>query len=286
MTRSLSTLIFLTGLLATGSVSAADSPSDLFERMLLASTNLRYSGLLAYEGGDTLRTFRVETDTQGQQQLQTILPLNFALPARTRIAACRSAQTDRSPLASYDLLPAGETLVAGRVADEILLVPRDYSRYGYAFAIDRETGLMLRKIVLSSSREALERAEFVDISFASESNGIAPRPICEHSIDNQQWSFQSLPEGFELSSTEANDTNNEFRALISDGLSSVSVLIEPVDQASFPAVSTRVGATTVLLIYLPAGEGMYLVTLVGEVPLGSLELIASTMTYAEDGDAP
>jgi sigma-E factor negative regulatory protein RseB len=65
------------------------------------------------------------------------------------------------------------------------------------------------------------------------------------------------------------------QAVFSDGLSTVSVFVEPTDKNSRKEGAGVSGATHVLV----TRHGDYWLTLLGEVPQGTLQLIASSIKF-------
>ncbi len=65
------------------------------------------------------------------------------------------------------------------------------------------------------------------------------------------------------------------QAVFSDGLSTISVFVEPVEKNSRKEGAGNSGATHVLV----TRHGDYWITLLGEVPQGTLQLFASAIKY-------
>ena len=195
----------------------------------------------------------------------------------------------------YNFYRPGDGLVAGREVNELLMLPLDGFRYGYGVSLDSETHVALRQVILTPQRTPIERYEFVDIDFLpeAEKNESKSAELCqENSVDQQdsRWTALRLPEGFHTIRSSHDSESQEDELLISDGIATISVTLEPVDSPLFPPINTQLGATSILLVYLGSQNNLYMVTLVGETPLQSLEYIASglnlsaeTSSEAEEG---
>lgn len=260
-------------------------PQEVFARMIQANSDLAYRGLLAYERAGQLATYKIESQVDGEAN-QSLSALNRALPIQTHTLLC--SDSDVSPVSQlqnltglYNFYRPAESVVAGRETMELLMLPVDGDRYGYGFSVDTENYLPLRTVILSPRREPLERYEFVDIEFLEVSE-LSPRATSDClELDTQPtpWTTNILPGGFVTTSSAFDPETNGGRMVVSDGLATISISIEPVDAPSFPPVTTELGATNILLSYLSYRQQIYLATLVGEVPLESLEQIVTGLSY-------
>jgi sigma-E factor negative regulatory protein RseB len=182
--------------------------------------------------------------------------------------------------------------VAGRSADLVSVAPRDAHRLGYRFWIDRETKLLLRYEVLGRRGKVLEAVGFIELETGitaprelfeppagSEANVTRVQPAGETAVVPVTPSW--LPPGFHLQATEtqqpAGDGPPVTALRYSDGLSSITVFVEPAGADARP-VSRQVGPTVMVGGVLDSGEpGRFLVTLVGEVPpQTAVKIVGST----------
>ena len=252
-------------------------PQEVFLKMIQANTNLAYSGSLAFERAGQLATYRVENQVKvsGNQSLE---PLNRALPIQTHSLLCAEQGASGPDLENlsnlYNFYRPGDTVVAGRAAIELLMLPVDANRYGYALSVDAENYLPLRTVVLTPQRAPLERYEFVNIEFFDVPNPEAPPECADSEEQPAHWLASRLPDGFYIGSSVYETETDISQLVVTDSLATVSISIEPVASPKFPPVTTQLGATNILLSYLSFQQQIYLATLVGEVPLESLELIA------------
>jgi len=275
-----------------------DSPLDpkqLFMKMVQATTTEAYQGSMAFERAGQLTTYWVDnlSATSGQQSL---LALNSRMPLRTHQINC--VAPDAGPMIDIDNLSGlynfyrpEDSIVAGRAASELLLLPVDSFRYGYGFSLDAENYLTLRTVVLTPQRTPIERYEFVSIEFP---DAPAEAPDADAAVDCTQpeglgsidsevtWAAARLPDGFKTIHSTYLSELDQSELVLTDGLATISVTLVPVDAPRFPPVNTNLGATNILLSYLSVEQDVYLATLVGEVPLLSLELIASGLIPIAD----
>lgn len=183
------------------------------------------------------------------------------------------------------------TRVAGRNVDVIGILPRDDLRYGYRFAIDQTSFLPLSTALTDAQGGLIQRLMFTDIHLlpgvqgqASQvaatqpASGLASQPVSQPSSQSAErppadvpWRarFHDLPAGFKLRTHDWMESDSggppiEY-FLFSDGLASVSLYIEPSDQAGL------LGSTQMATIHA-AGRWTqgYQITAVGEVPAAAV----------------
>jgi sigma-E factor negative regulatory protein RseB len=186
--------------------------------------------------------------------------------------------------------------VAGRDCTIVDVQPKDQFRYGYRLWIDRENNLLVRSDLLDADQQPIEQVMFTELSvheslpdqaFKSElmSDKFRRREIDESgkkSTDasaaaKSDWRVGQLPPGFVMQlhrQRVKKDSNVEIQHMVfSDGLASVSVFIEPGDVNKRLEGKRRRGG---LNIYSKVVEGEH-VTVVGEVPKQTVELIAGSV---------
>lgn len=198
----------------------------------------------------------------------------------------------------YDVQALPPERVAGREADVLLVRPRDAHRYGYRLWADKASGLLLRSDVLGDRSEVLETAAFSDVAI-----GIRPqfesvtqpmrrldgyrvvRPVLKPTrLEAEGWSMRVATPGFRQVScvrrpmddpggaAETGAAREVLQVIFSDGLTHVSVFIEPFnpDLHTKPLL-TAVGATQTLM----TRQADAWVTVVGDVPASTLRAFAS-----------
>lgn len=191
--------------------------------------------------------------------------------------------------------------VAGREADVLLLHPKDNRRYGYRLWTDKESGLLLRVEVLGERNEVLEASAFSDVLIgvkAQPDSVLLPmqrlagyrvvRPVLTPArLDAEGWSMRQEVPGFDqvscvkrplrgMADDDSDASTQVLQSIYSDGLTYVSVFIEPYNPARHSRdMHTAIGATQTLMRRL----GAWWVTVVGDVPAGTLRQFANALEY-------
>lgn len=197
----------------------------------------------------------------------------------------------------YDVSPQGAERVAGREANVLMVRPRDAFRYGYRLWADQASGLLLRADVIGAGDEVLESSAFSDVVI-----GVKPQPesvlqpmkrldgyrvvrpvLTQTRLEDEGWTMRQSAPGFRQVSCvkrpmegaqavdQAASRPQVLQSIFSDGLTYVSVFIEPFD----PRRHTRpmlasVGPTQTLM----QQQGDWWVTVVGDVPPATLRVFA------------
>jgi len=202
--------------------------------------------------------------------------------------------TIRSPIKNYTVMRGGEARVAGIKTDVIDLRPNDDFRYGYRFWADKETGMMLRSMVIGTDNQPVEELMFTAIEYLDQVD--PARFSVDANQNSTQWvdvepdtgdssepavdkvSFEGLPSGFEeraetLRMIPVSADEPVSHVVVSDGFSTVSVYVEYTTRENQEATSlglTHMGAINAFGLSLPNA----LVTAVGEAPGKTVENIA------------
>lgn len=201
----------------------------------------------------------------------------------------------------YEVKAAGMDRVAGHEADVLMVRPRDALRFGYRLWSERNTGLLLRADVVGEKGELLETSAFSDVAI-----GVPPQPeavlgpmsrlegyrilrphLTPTRLEDEGWTLrQALPGFRQVSAVRrpldglgddglgATDEAQALQTIFSDGLTYVSVFIEPFDSErhTHPLVR-RLGATHTLM----RRQGDWWITAVGDVPVGTLKAFAGAL---------
>jgi sigma-E factor negative regulatory protein RseB len=208
---------------------------------------------------------------------------------------------DPLALESYELRHEGASRVAGREAQVVRLQPRDMLRYAQRLWADVATGLMLRADVLAAAADArselktaLESHAFSEISL-----GVKPRPEQvtqwlnqfegyqvtrplqqRTSLEAEGWSLARPVKGFQLAGSlkrslaTAGEGATVMQAVFTDGLTHVSVFVEPYQPARHQQeLQAQRGATATLT----TRRDEHWVTVVGDVPVPTLRLFADAL---------
>jgi sigma-E factor negative regulatory protein RseB len=188
---------------------------------------------------------------------------------------------------------ANERLI-GREARIVQISPKDSWRYGYRIWLDLDSAMPLKTELRNDDDKMLEQVRFITIKLQQRIPKAATRPTVtaeaftwQRSSGRSQgrtaaspgeWQARRLPPGFRL--MERNErAMRGFPAglrqvVYTDGLASVSVFIEMAVAASEQAEGvSQLGAANA---FTTTTDG-HMVTAVGEVPVRTVELIATSM---------
>lgn len=182
----------------------------------------------------------------------------------------------------YQFTLAGQGKVAGQLAQKIYIQPRDQYRYGHRLWIDVNTGLLLQKHLMNEAGKPLEKFMFTRIEYLKKvpdallkSQNIGKEytwyeeddKITMPGSNKQKWVVAWLPAGFKQDMETEHKLPSNGKPLehlvYSDGLSSISVFIEPHAKKG----NHLIGTTTMGAV---SANGRHLdnfnITVVGEVP--------------------
>jgi sigma-E factor negative regulatory protein RseB len=178
----------------------------------------------------------------------------------------------------------GTERVAGHEADVLWLHPRDAYRFGYRLWAEKVSGLLLRADVWAQPHEVLETAVFSEVTI-----GVKPQPelvlrgmkppegyqvervaLTPIRIEEEGWALrQSIPGFYQVHCVKRSlwrssaSQQQVIQAVFSDGLTHVSIFIEPFDPTRhLQPVKGVVGATNTL----SRRQRNSWVTVVGNVP--------------------
>ncbi|WP_462381753.1 MucB/RseB C-terminal domain-containing protein [Pseudomonas sp. Marseille-QA0892] len=187
---------------------------------------------------------------------------------------------------SYHMKVLGESRVAGRPAQVVGLLPKDQHRYGLEVHIDTELGLPLKMLLVSDGGQLLERFQFTQLSSeAPLASSLEPEGECiagarkaSAAQVETSWRPDWVPAGFEPRVASQTGGNGAVVLNYGDGLANFSIFVEPVSDPAAGDARSQVGPTSVVSKRLNTGETDYMVTVVGEIPLGTAERIALSTT--------
>lgn len=200
----------------------------------------------------------------------------------------------------YEVQRHGHERIAGRDASVLVVTPRDHHRYGYRLWADQASGLLLRADVIGEHNEVLESSAFSDVTIDVKSRPESVLQPMKHldgyrvlrpaltptRLEDEGWAMRKSVPGFRgvscvkrpMSGTGGAGSAPQpgdpkvLQTVYSDGLTYVSLFIEPVD-ASRPMrpMLTSVGPTQTLM----QQQGDWWITVVGDVPASTLRAFAN-----------
>lgn len=270
-----------------------------------ASGQLSSSRVWHFVVGD--QTYELMEAQDGRQQriarhndnVLTLWPQNKTAVAEKRETPAGWSTTpqalDPQALEQYELKREANARVAGREAAVLFLEPRDALRYAQRLWADLSSGLMLRADVLGDPAQGV-RALLESTAFSQVEIGVRPQPDLvlqlmkrldgmqvlrpqqkRTSLEAEGWALGRPVPGFKLAGCvvrgmeTAGDGEPVMQAVFTDGLTHVSVFVEPYKPQRHRAeVQAQQGATTTLM----QRRGEHWVTAVGDVPPATLKQFA------------
>jgi sigma-E factor negative regulatory protein RseB len=283
--------------------SAPETAAALLKQMSTALREQNYSGLFTYEHGGILQTLKVShwvIDGQEHEQLEHLNgparsvsrggnALNCLSPADQLLRGLLPAADGSFNGLSqhYHFYVRGEQRIAGRMGRVLQIMPRDEYRHGYTLALDRETGLPLLAMMVTVNRRVLERLQFVslelgvigpEVDLAAADPNLGQRCLEDASVS--PWHVGWMPSGFMLASAgKAGELGDSLA--YTDGLSSFSVFVMPMNEAVAVKGSVQRGATVAYMQQHQFGSVPYTVTVVGEIPVKTAQRIADSVGIKE-----
>lgn len=290
----------------------ADDAQDWLTRLGKAEQQQSFHGTFVYERNGSFSTHDIWHRVQDGKVRERILQLDGSAQEVVRVdghTQCVSglmmAGLGDSPNSAartldpqklknwYDLAVIGKSRVAGRPAVIVSLKPRDQHRYGFELHLDKETGLPLKSLLLNDKGQLLERFQFTELNTAdvpsdndlqagSDCKAVAVEGDKASAVKTaQSWRSDWLPAGFELTSSTSRkdpDTKTQVSSLMyDDGLARFSVFLEPLNGATVVDTRTQLGPTVAVSRRLTTPDGDMMITVVGEIPIGTAERIALSM---------
>jgi sigma-E factor negative regulatory protein RseB len=191
----------------------------------------------------------------------------------------------------YEFKAEGEDRIAGHAAMVMLLKPRDGDRYAQRLWADKASGLLLRNDVLDERGQVLESTAFTDVAIDVPAQPAAVlkamrktagwrvlRPTYTRTeLNAEGWALTAPVAGFREVSCVRRDAQGVegglLQTIYADGLTHVSVFVEPYQPERHRPVQAALGATHTLM----QQHGAWWVTVVGDVPLATLQRFASAL---------
>ena len=143
-------------------------------------------------------------------------------------------------------------------------------------------------MLINEKGQLLERFQFISLASFENEDALQPSAACKPvSFDkspdglSQSWQAGWVPPGFEL--TQALERTSPLSPepvaylLYGDGLARFSIFLEPLQGAAAEDARSQFGPTAVVSRRMSTAEGDVMVTVVGEIPLGTAERVALSM---------
>lgn len=301
----------------------AESVDEWLLKINNAAINLNYQGIFVYVYESRLEAMRVLHQVNGGTVRERIYSLNdapreiirndeqvwcYAPERKIGVHEFREVSQQSFPnilpqhidqlTDNYDLTLGRVSRIAERRAQQILILPLDQYRYGYALWADEETGLLLKSTLVDVEQRPIEQYMFtqVDIDTSILDSDLLPLTPKESLqwfggatenkesnyaiVENPGWKIENMPDGFRMS-RQIKRLSPIRRKMMehyvyTDGLAAVSVFIEMLGDKAQPQINgvSRMGAAHA---FGHAQDG-YHITVVGEVPSATVDMIGMSVT--------
>lgn len=200
---------------------------------------------------------------------------------------------------SYFIKKAQMSRVAGTECQVVNLQPKDEFRYGFRVCLEKNSGLLLGVQTMNTRNEVIEQIAFTQITIGDlDKSRFKPtytnlsqwktENLTVLANVNSGWFVKSLPSGFKKTletkriipisaNAASNDTaqaksHQAIQMMFSDGLSTISVFIEP-NSGDRTEGSLQQGAMTIM----GRRQGEHWLTVVGEVPQAAIKQVINSI---------
>ncbi|MBV1881432.1 MAG: MucB/RseB C-terminal domain-containing protein [Pseudomonadales bacterium] len=284
--------------------SVTITPQVLLKKMTGAFKDLNYEGRFFYLNGNDVRSVRILHGVFDGVEKERLIHLDGPpseiirngkdvvclhdgemvdrferkLPARI----FSQGMMGQALLDLYDARLAGDDRIAGRKAQRLRLIPKDENRYGYILWLDKESGLVLKSVLLNQENKPLEIFQYTELQvgltldleeFQQVGNSPHSLGLKKGRAGNDpplEWQVNWLPSGYKQSNVKIRRISSaqvDIQTLMySDGLNAFTLFFEPNESIeSLPPV-TRKGPTVAISRKIDEGGDSVLVTIVGELP--------------------
>jgi len=292
----------------------------ILQKIRDAAKTLNYDGIFVYQHGSQVQTFRiVHRYDQGEEwervevldnvqrefirhnnKVTSLLPdkqlVIVESTRKVRFPALLFAEEDML-LKYYDVFQSPEPgRVAGRPCTKVDFLPKDGLRPAFRLCADKTTWLLLMAQVVDDRDSINQQIVFTQVQI--EQN--IPESEVMPSWDTRQWQVikreprpidfkelgwkYTLPDGYRISMQERRtfkDGREVDQMMLTDGLASMSIFIEPYQQKLSQHQSTGLRQIGSVNLY-GKRVGDYWVVVVGEVPVATIQLVADSLSKATD----
>jgi sigma-E factor negative regulatory protein RseB len=167
--------------------------------------------------------------------------------------------------------------IDGRAALPLRFNPVDRWRYGTTLWVDRSTGLVVKTEVRNIDGQPLAQTMLAQLEVLDAAPQTPPPSSTAHAPPAPvHWHIQGLPEGFSVLAAAPGADGEQL--VVSDGIASVSVFIEPLSAGQ---QAQRGQQQRGLLSTQAEVRGDYQLIAVGAVPPHTIERILNGITPAQ-----
>ncbi len=273
---------------------------DWFERSLWANHCYIFQARAVRISSDGVRTLALSHDVQDgvEREVARFLdgpPVVFERRGRIGRAGWsgEGGQVTASPTAivehiekHYRLSLGGEERIAGRRTVRLDIEPLDEMRYGHRMWLDKRSALPLKQVLLNADNRVLETFQLTELDPPSLHQGRVNLDEMR-SPPTTPWRPGWLPDGFTVqpvkTTSHIHDVNVGHR-LFSDGLSSISLFVEPID-GQHPLLAQgmhRLGISFAAVRHVELAGKPLQVVVMGETPPQVLQRVAEAVEWRPD----
>ncbi|HNO88683.1 MAG TPA: MucB/RseB C-terminal domain-containing protein, partial [Rhodocyclaceae bacterium] len=231
---------------------------------------------------------------RSNDQVQCYLPDQRMLivdqPSVRRSFPARLPPSVNTLAENYRIRKGEMVRIAGLESQQIILEPKDNLRYGHQFWADVNSGLLLRARLIDEKGDSIEQFAFseVQIGVPLDRDKVRAHIVrdpdwkvvnargTEVRMEDAGWVFRNALPGYRqvvsVLRQIRQDRPEAYHVVFSDGLSAISVFIEPHAGKS-SVIQSGMSATGSFNI-LRRSAGDYLITVLGEVPAAALVRLA------------
>lgn len=281
----------LAAVLGWSAPSMANEAGDLLAKMRSAVHTLNYSGTLVYSQGNELSNYQISHTVENGAEKESVVHLAQGSGAEGdtaesfSLAKLQQVQPQMEDVYALDL--GGTDFVANRSCQIVVARPRDKMRYLQRYCIEPESGMLLKYSLVDRSHRSVEQLMFTALELAAlapADPAAAPAPVVPAVAampPSTDWVFSTLPAGFQqvqdLQQAGVNGQAPVRQIILSDGMTSVSVFIAP---PGAPGILDSIGLSAGAMKIYATEVAQHQVTLVGEVPVATLQSIGAGLQYA------
>ena len=283
-------LAVLTAVLAWSTPSMADEAVDLLAKMRNAVHALTYSGTLVYSQGNELSNYQISHTLENGAEKESVVRLAQGASAGGEnvesfsLSKLQQVQPQLEDVYTLDL--GGQEFVANRSCQIVVARPRDKMRYLQRYCIEPESGMLLKYSLVDRSHRSVEQLMFTTLDISTAVSGGAPvqqLPMSDLpvvAIPSTDWVFTALPAGFQqvqdLQQAGVDGQAAVRQIILSDGMTSVSVFIAA---PGAPSMLDSMGLSAGAMNIYAAEVDQHQITLVGEVPVATLQSISAGLQH-------
>lgn len=189
---------------------------------------------------------------------------------------------------SYDFVLVGRSRVSGRASQQIRIVSRDKSRFGFNLWLDQQTGLLLKLNIVDLNGKLLEQMQVTELQVTEalhpyleriELAKLPPIVTLQQAAESEKkWRIDFLPVGMKTVKWDVHRLPLEGGlveyVMLSDGLVDVSVYLQNATSNNTDSdLLLRHESTT----FLTRRSGPVQVTVIGKLPPQTANAIASSV---------